>query len=117
MHVDPRADRIAINLGADALEDIAGRRIRHGLSHYEAREAVLRDLSGEWTRQAGKATADRVVRGLHYLSADECLSGRERGILRDREREHAKAEWVRITGRPLAWYNRLSFALWGVPLL
>lgn len=86
MHVDPREDRVAINLGAAGIEDIAGKRIRHGMGHYEARDAVLREYSGAWVEHAGKETADKTVRLLHFLSPSECLTARERVILQDRER-------------------------------
>lgn len=86
IYVDPRSDRVAINLGAAGIEDIAGKRIRHGMGHYEARDAVLREYSGAWVEHAGKETADKTVRLLHFLSPDECLTERERSILQDRER-------------------------------
>lgn len=85
MDVDPRSTRIATNLMASAMEDVAGRRIRHGVGHHHAREDVLREVSSEWVKQAGKETADAAVRGLHFLSPDEYLSDRERRVLKARE--------------------------------
>lgn len=75
-----------MHLAADALEDMAGRRVRHGLGHHQARDAVLRELAGEWVAQAGKPVADRAVQALHFLSADECLTARERAVVRQREK-------------------------------
>jgi hypothetical protein len=90
MDVDPRSARVAQHLMASAMEEVATLRVRHGVGHYEARERVLRDVSGDWVAQAGKETADAAVRGLHYLSAGEYLTRRERGALAARERSERR---------------------------
>ncbi|MHC2020377.1 hypothetical protein [Methylobacterium sp. CM6247] len=116
MDVDPRSNRIASALMASAMEDVAQLRIRYGVGHYEARDQVLREVSGEWVKQAGKETADAAVRGLHFLQANEYLTQRESAVLCDREKRDRAQEWERVTGKPLAWYNRLWFAWFGMAL-
>lgn len=90
MDVDPRSAQVAQHLMASAMEEVANLRIRHGVGHYEARERVLREVSGEWVAQAGKETADAAVRGLHFLDAGEYLTARERGVLAARERSERR---------------------------
>ncbi|MET3693172.1 hypothetical protein [Methylobacterium goesingense] len=47
---------------------------------------MLREVSGEWVKQAAKETADTAVRGLHFLAPWEYLNRRECDVLRARER-------------------------------
>lgn len=102
MDVDPRSTAIAQRLMVSAMEDVAGLRIRHGVGHYQAREDVLREVSGEWVKQAGKETADAAVRGLHFLGAAEYLNRRERDVLRARERSERREVLASVKARRAA---------------
>lgn len=117
MYADPRTDQIAVSMAAEAMEAIAHGRVRHGADHYRERDRVLRERVPLWVEHAGKDAADKAVRALHFVSPDECLTARERTVLRDRAKADAIAEWVRVTGKPLSWYNRAWFALFGMALL
>jgi hypothetical protein len=86
MDVDPRSAQRAQNLMADAMQQVADLRLRHGVDHHQAREQVLRQDTAAWVEHAGKEVADAAVRGLHMLSPAEYLTARERRVLRAREK-------------------------------
>lgn len=114
---DPRTNRVAARLMADAMQDIAHRRVRHGTDFYAARSDVLHELAPAWVKVAGKDAADAAVRGLHMVSPDEMLTKAERVAVRDREQADMIALHEAARGRRLGWFNRLCVWLFGMPFL
>lgn len=86
MDIDPRSARVAHNLMASAMQDVANLRFRHDVGHYQEREQMPRQDTAAWVEHGGKEIADAAVRGLHFVFPDECLTIRERTVLRDREK-------------------------------
>lgn len=87
---DPRTQRVAARLMADAMGEVAQGMLA-GRDHHAERDRVLHDLAPAWVRVAGKDAADAAVRGLHFLEPDAYLRPHEQDALRRHQADDRRA--------------------------
>lgn len=87
---DPRTQRVAARLMADAMGEVAQGMLA-GRDHDAERDRVLHDLAPAWVKVAGKEAADAAVRGLHFLDPDAYLRPHERDALRRHQADERRA--------------------------
>lgn len=87
---DPRTQRVAARLMADAMGEVAQGMLA-GRDHHAERDRVLHNLAPAWVKVAGKDAADAAVRGLHFLEPDAYLRPHEREALRRYQADERRA--------------------------